>query len=80
MKQANQQRVRFLTGLTLLCLSFFPAASAKAGKPAQRRIELDVAQASQKQDAEQTHKVEAELKEFLETSLASQTDSHAKEP
>ncbi len=36
--------------------------------------------ASQKQDAEQTHKVEAELKEFLETSLASQTDSHAKEP
>lgn len=46
MKRINRPRVRYLTGLTLFCLALFPAASAKTAKPAQRRIELDVAQAT----------------------------------
>ncbi len=45
-KRTNNQRVRYLTGLTLFCLTFFPATSAETAKPAQRHIELDVAEAT----------------------------------
>ena len=50
MKRTNKQRVRYLTGLTLFCLALFPATSAKTAKPAQRRIELNVAQATKPLD------------------------------
>lgn len=39
MKRTKQRMVRYLTGLTLFCLAFFPAASAKTPKPARRDIE-----------------------------------------
>jgi xylan 1,4-beta-xylosidase len=42
--------IRYLTGLTLFCLALFPATSAETAKPAQRRIELDVAQATKPLD------------------------------
>src|ERR1022692_3982079 len=45
MKRANKQRVRYLAGLTLFCLALIPATLAKTPKPAQRQIEIDVAQA-----------------------------------
>src|SRR5271165_973126 len=50
MKRTNQQRVRYLTGFTLCCLALFLATSAETAKPAQRRIELDVAQANKPLD------------------------------
>lgn len=50
MKRTNQQRVRYLTGFTLCCLALFLATSAETAKPAQRRIELDVAQANKSLD------------------------------
>jgi xylan 1,4-beta-xylosidase len=50
MKRIKKQRVRHLTGLTLFCLALFPAISAKTAKPAQRRIELDAAQANKPLD------------------------------
>jgi xylan 1,4-beta-xylosidase len=50
MKCANKQRVRYLAGLTLFCLALFPVTSAKTPNPAQRHIELDVAQATQTLD------------------------------
>ena len=50
MKRTNQQRVRYLTGLTLFCLALFPATPGKTAKPAQRRIGLDVAQATRPLD------------------------------
>jgi xylan 1,4-beta-xylosidase len=46
MKRTNKQLVRYLTGLTLFCLAIFPWTSAKTPKPAQRRVEIDVAQAT----------------------------------
>jgi len=45
MNRTNKKRVLYLAGLTLFCLTFFPTASAETAKPAQRRIELDVAEA-----------------------------------
>jgi xylan 1,4-beta-xylosidase len=49
MKRTNQ-RVRYLIGLTLFCLALFSATSAETPKPTQRRIELDVAQATRPLD------------------------------
>ena len=39
MKRTKQRMVRYLTGLTLFCLAFFPAASAKTPKTVQSDIE-----------------------------------------
>ena len=50
MKRTKKQLVRYLTTLTLFCLVLFPATSAKTPKLAQRRIELDVAQAKEPLD------------------------------
>jgi xylan 1,4-beta-xylosidase len=50
MKRTKKRMVRYLTGLTLFCLALFPATSAKTAKPAQRRIELDAAQANKPLD------------------------------
>jgi xylan 1,4-beta-xylosidase len=50
MKRTNKQLVRYLSGLTLCCLALFPATSAKTSKPAQRRVEFDVAQAARPLD------------------------------
>ena len=50
MKRTSKQRVRCLTGLTLLCLTLFPVTSANTAKPTQRRIEVDVAQAAKPLD------------------------------
>jgi xylan 1,4-beta-xylosidase len=50
MKRTGKQWVRCLTCLTLFCLAFFPATLAETAKPAQRRIELDVAQATKPLD------------------------------
>jgi xylan 1,4-beta-xylosidase len=49
-KRTNQQRLRYLTGLTLFCLALHPATSAKTPKPAPRRFEIDVAQATKPLD------------------------------
>ena len=46
----NELRVRYLAGLTLFCLALFVAASAETAKPAERRIELDVAQTTRPLD------------------------------
>jgi beta-xylosidase len=50
MKRTKNRMVRYLTGLTLFCLALFPVASAKTPKPAQRDIEIDVAQATKPLD------------------------------
>jgi len=50
MKRANKQRVRYLAGLPLFCLALFPATLAQTPKPAQRQIEIDVAQAARPLD------------------------------
>ncbi|MGD1079895.1 MAG: beta-xylosidase [Candidatus Sulfotelmatobacter sp.] len=50
MKRTKKQRVRYLIGLTIFCLAFLPATSAKTAKPAQRRIELDAAHATKPLD------------------------------
>jgi xylan 1,4-beta-xylosidase len=50
MKRTNKQLVRYLTALPLFCLALFPATLAKTPKPAQRQIEIDVAQAARPLD------------------------------